>query len=451
MTEKRILKLRRKLQEARYAALKRNPTFAAPLLEMLYVSVNDVPRMSTNGSCIYINPNWLQSVGILSLEFMLAHQQMHISLGHIDRSQLFAGERYHLACDVVANSHLRDLDYTFDQLPGVGRLYCRTFYPIAEGKCLEPEQAFRWIPFDPDALKDKKAVRYMIDSETWWSRKKDRGENGIILLSPDDDDPVDLLIDRAELRENILKSWKPPRHPEEIQTNPGAERDGEQDRKKPGEGPGDGEQKSCLSELRRIKAQDEQLAAMEADMRIWQRPNDPRLDWKLLLDTFLQEQLCDYSFLPPDKRQADSDFFLPDFNETETSPQIIVFAVDTSGSIEEELLSVVYAEICGALEQFDGKLSGVLLFFDTRVYHPVPFSTVEELENARPFGGGGTDFSCLFSYLASSALNPASIVIFTDGQGDFPDERAAGNIPVLWLLSREDVEVPWGRCAILKS
>ena len=450
MTEQRIQRLKRKLQEARYAAIQRNPAFAAPLLEMLYVAVSDIPRMSTNGSCIYVNPNWLQSVSILSIEFMLAHQQMHISLSHIDRSRLYAGERYHLACDIVANSHLRDLGYGFDQLPGVGRLRHMTFFPITEGNCLTPEEAFRRIPFDPDSLKDKKAVRFLIDSELWWSRKEDRGEQGVILLSPDEDDQDDLFIDRAALREMIFRIGTLLPHPEEIKADPGAEQDGPQSRKKPGEGPGDEEQKERLSELRRIKAQDEQETALEAQDRVWQRPNDPRLNWRKLLDSFLQEQVSDYSFLPPDRRQADSDFFLPDFNETELSPQAIVFAVDTSGSIDEETLSAVYTEISSAIEQFDGNLMGVLLFFDTRVYPPIPFSAEEDLTNVLPVGGGGTDFSCLFSYLASSSLNPASIVIFTDGQGEIPDERAAGNVPVLWLLSRDGVSVPWGKCAFLK-
>ena len=123
MTEKRIQRLKRKLQEARYAAINRNPDFAVPLRELLYIAVSDVPRMSTNGRCIYVNPNWLQSVGLCSLEFMLAHQQMHIQLAHIRRSPFFAGERFHLACDIVANSHLRELGYTDDQLSGVGKLY----------------------------------------------------------------------------------------------------------------------------------------------------------------------------------------------------------------------------------------------------------------------------------------------------------------------------------------
>ena len=50
MTDKRINKLKRKLQEARYRLLTREPELAAPLVEMLFVTNVDVRRMSTNGS-----------------------------------------------------------------------------------------------------------------------------------------------------------------------------------------------------------------------------------------------------------------------------------------------------------------------------------------------------------------------------------------------------------------
>ena len=450
MTEQRIRILRRKLQEARYAAICRNPDFASLLLEMRYFADKDVVRMSTNGSCIFVNPNWLQGISISSLEFMLAHQQMHIRLGHIDRSRLFAGERFHLACDIVANSHLRDLGYTEEQLPGVGKIYHETFYPITEGKALTAEQAFRRVPFDPASLKDKKAVRYLIDSESFWGRTEAEGESGLLLLSPEDKDPDDLRLDAVlHSTEKPREKGRLKRHPEEIKGNPGAETDGSVNREKPGTGPGGDEQKANLHKLRRLKAQDEQTEAMEMQERFWLRPNDPRIDWRRLLDSFLQEQLSDYSFLPPDRRLDGSDFYLPDFNETEWSPQLIVFAVDTSGSVDEGTLSRVFSEICGAVEQLDGKLSGCLLFFDTRVYTPIPFTDVRELENMIPVGGGGTDLSCPFRYLAFSEMKPANLVIFTDGQGTFPDERAAGDMPVLWLLTREDVQVPWGRCAWL--
>ena len=178
-------------------------------------------------------------------------------------------------------------------------------------------------------------------------------------------------------------------------------------------------------------------------------PNDPRLDWRALLNAFIQEEICDYSFSPPDRRLQDCEFFLPDFNEARMAPLEVLFAVDTSGSVEDKVLSAVYGELCHAIEQFDGKLRGTLVFFDTRVYPPIPFVSRDDLLQVLPQGGGGTDLSCIFTYMAKSAMQPNSLVIFTDGQGTFPEESAAMNVPVLWLLSRSDVHVPWGKSAWL--
>lgn len=130
-------------------------------------------------------------------------------------------------------------------------------------------------------------------------------------------------------------------------------------------------------------------------------------------------------------------------------PQEVFFAVDTSGSIDEELLSEVYAEICGAMEQFDNQMTGILAFFDTRVHRPIRFSSIEDVKKTIPQGGGGTDFSCLFRYISSLGVHPGCIVIFTDGQGVIPEEAESENTPVLWLLSKETVDIPWGRQALL--
>lgn len=81
MTDKRINKLKRKLQEARYRLLTREPELAAPLVEMLFVTNVDVRRMSTNGSCIYFDASWLEKLDDNSLDFALCHQLMHIRLG----------------------------------------------------------------------------------------------------------------------------------------------------------------------------------------------------------------------------------------------------------------------------------------------------------------------------------------------------------------------------------
>ena len=84
-----------------------------------------------------------------------------------------------------------------------------------------------------------------------------------------------------------------------------------------------------------------------------------------------------------------------------------------------------------------------------RVYTPISFVNIGELLQIKPRGGGGTDFNCIFNYIRKNLTNdpPVDIVIFTDGQADFPDEAVANNIPVLWLFSDRSVVPPWGKYA----
>ena len=84
--------------------------------------------------------------------------------------------------------------------------------------------------------------------------------------------------------------------------------------------------------------------------------------------------------MPPDHRLQDSDLFLPDFNEADVTTKEILFAVDASGSVEDEMLDTVYAELAGMLEQFQNKIQGVLASFDTQVYKPARFSEIDDLE-----------------------------------------------------------------------
>ena len=174
---------------------------------------------------------------------------------------------------------------------------------------------------------------------------------------------------------------------------------------------------------------------------------EPKVDWKKILNNFIQERTCDYSFSPPDRRYEDTGFFLPDFNEKEFVSRDILFMVDTSGSVDDDSLAVVYSEIKGAIEQFSGKLSGKLGFFDAGVKEPLPFSSVNDLLRIIPYGGGGTDFRPIFDYVRNHYYDelPACIVIFTDGFGPYPQENETLGIPVLWLLNNFEITPPFGK------
>ncbi|MBQ6677847.1 MAG: hypothetical protein IJM71_07350 [Clostridia bacterium] len=100
----------------------------------------------------------------------------------------------------------------------------------------------------------------------------------------------------------------------------------------------------------------------------------------------------DYSFTPPDRRFDDTPFFFPDFNDKDDVVEDILFMIDTSGSMSDDMITAAYSEIKGAIDQYDGKLKGWLGFFDAAIVEPEPFESIEEFEIIRPKGGGGTDF-----------------------------------------------------------
>ena len=123
--------------------------------------------------------------------------------------------------------------------------------------------------------------------------------------------------------------------------------------------------------------------------------------------------------------------------------------IDTSGSISDEMITVAYSEIKGAIDQFNGGLKGWLGFFDAAVTEPVEFVDEESLRSIIPVGGGGTNFHIIFEYVRKFMRykKPASIIILTDGYGSWPKEKMADDIPVLWLLNNQVAKPPWGRVA----
>ena len=175
----------------------------------------------------------------------------------------------------------------------------------------------------------------------------------------------------------------------------------------------------------------------------------PKLDWRTILNDFVQEETVDYSLMPPDRRFQDSPFFLPDFNETDVLVKNILFMIDTSASMSGREVAQAYSEIKGAIDQYNGKLQGWLGFFDAEVTAPKPFSDESEFKMIKPRGGGGTDFHVIFDYINEEMTDKeiASIIIMTDGYAEFPEEVASNGVPVLWLINNERVTPPWGKIA----
>ena len=453
MNAQRIEKLRYRIQEARARLLKAFPEFAQPLRELIYVATKDVNHISTNGTCIYFDPDWLQKLEDASLDFILAHQLGHIQLRHFERPTYYHGDRFHLAADIVVNARLRKMGWRFEKLPGIGNIYYETFFPRWDGADLTAEEAMDGVPFDPSSLPEGKRRKYMIDSDRWWDASSDRGENGVVILRPDDPDPFDLSAGNVSFGNKRRK-----KKPDELLFQPMVEVAVDKqcvtvEKPQPQKQSWERTSAPSIQKLRTIKQEQRQTGEQDGfKERLWQKPNQPGLDWKTLLNSFIREDIYDYSFAPPDRRYQEDSLFLPDFNVPVERIKDVLFMVDTSASVTDRMLSTVYREISFALEQFDGGLSGVIGFFDTQVRKVCPFQQVEDLRSVVPVGGGGTNYDCVFAYCETLRENPpCCIVIFTDGEADFPSITVTQDIPVLWLFTKETASAQWGQFAYVPN
>ena len=76
--------------------------------------------------------------------------------------------------------------------------------------------------------------------------------------------------------------------------------------------------------------------------RILKELKKTQTDWRTILNDFIQEEVVDYSFAPPDRRFDDSPFFLPDINDKEDRVEDILNMIDTSGSMSDDMIAAAY-------------------------------------------------------------------------------------------------------------
>lgn len=431
MTDQRIKKLRVKIRESRTRLMYTNPFFALLLMYVRFIAVPDMKKMSTNGRCIFFEPGFVDKLYPDELDFILCHQIMHIICGDIWREEDLTGDNYHFACDAHVNRLLEKVGFKEERYAHLGSIFRNVPGCPQDAAKMTVDQLFAMLPYSLYVFDERTRSRLLVDSDSYWSRKDDLGQSGI------------LILDIPEKEDSFR--WEDPsdEKPEENNKKSVPALIGVGRLKQEWQGRAAAAAKSLRGSNSKTGAGD----VPEYILRAVRELHEPALDWRAILDSFLQEQICDYSFSPPDRRFADTSFFLPDFNEKEYAARNILFMADTSASIEDEDIETVFSEIKGAIEQFNGKLFGKLGFFDATVKPPVPFENVQDLQGIIPRGGGGTDFRPIFDYVRYEEQGelPACIVIFTDGDGPYPDKSAAMGIPVLWLLTANGRRIPWGK------
>lgn len=354
----------------------------------------------TDGERIAFSPDFIDQLSDPEIDFVLMHEILHVALQHCFRTSDRDPQTFNIACDIVVNSNIKH------------------------------------------SRGDKDSAITL------------RRYGTAMHLTPDGDEGYEYTAE--EVYEMLVDHCK--KH--NVAVNPDAGFDEHDKWGKPRAGAGaTNNEDGYLSDLWGQRVMDAAKAAEAMDAvngrgtvpagvdRLIGELTNPTVDWRTVLADFVSEEITDYSFFPPDRRFSDSDFFLPDLNDKEDRAENILFMVDTSGSMSNEMIADVYSEIKGAIDQFGGKLTGWLGFFDAKAYAAKPFDSVSDLLAIRPKGGGGTDFQVIFDYVRKETLDstPAAIVILTDGYCPFPPESESMGIPVLWIINNNHITPPWGK------
>lgn len=425
LSNEKIKKYQRRLLLSRMRILCNHGFYGLLLMHMMYAIDEEVSTACTDGMRIIFGTEFLENLSDGELDFVMMHEVLHVVLQHCARGAELDAERFNIACDIVVNSNV--LLENGMQISSITlKKYGESMHLAPDGKegyTYTAEQVYQMLPPTP---KSKNIISLPGGGMQGEEGKTDKGGFG---------------LGRAEKKQGtigeMISSW-------DDHSRWGMD-----------------EEDDTLRDVwvKRFEDACEAISIRDASnsrgtlplfaKRILEELRKPQTNWRTILNDFIQEEVVDYSFSPPDRRFDDSPFFLPDFNGKEDIVEDILFMVDTSGSMSDAMITAAYSEIKGAIDQFDGKLKGWLGFFDAAVIEPKPFENEEEFRIIRPAGGGGTDFQIIFEYVHKHMQDklPASIIILTDGYAPFPKEKLAFGIPVLWLLNNEKVTPPWGKIA----
>lgn len=377
---------------------------------------------------LYFHPDFLDGISEEELDYVLSHLLLHIVLDHTGRRGKYREEEFHLAADILVNSNILRAHGGGEEsisLSRYGGVQPHLAPSGEEGWKYTVEELCKMLRGKSEKGKSEKGQAG--DGQAG-GRERDKGNRG-----------------RGKAGDC---GW-------DYHADPGEEPAGRQDSM----GTALAEQLwqgRILQAAEAIRLRDPQKSRglLPAFVeRYVEELKKPQTDWRTVLDEFVQEEINDYSFCPPDRRFSETPFFLPDYNEKDDRVEKILFMIDASGSMSDQQVTQCYSEIKGAIDQFQGKLEGWLGFFDAWVTEPVPFSDEEEFLAIRPKGGGGTRFDIIFSYVRDHMQGdpPVSIVILTDGYASFPEIGETMEIPVLWIINNESVTPPWGKVARILS
>ena len=164
--------------------------------------------------------------------------------------------------------------------------------------------------------------------------------------------------------------------------------------------------------------------------RIIDKLLNPKLPWPIILHKFLDQRVREeYSWARKNRRYP-SDTYMPSLHSYGLGH--LTFAIDTSGSIEDEELQEMLSEIKGIQQVFNPERM-TIIDCDSQIHHIHTIDQTTDIMSLEFNGGGGTRFQPVLDYVAEHPTQ--ALIYFTDLYGE--SEIDSVDYPVLWICNSD--------------
>ena len=386
-----------KIRKARLRLLFSNPFFGTLAMNLPPQDATDAGWCDTcavDGRFIYFNRKFVDDLSIEELEFVWAHEILHVVFDHFGRRSHRDPQWWNMASDFVINGTLVE--------EKIGRMPQKKIeVKDADGKATQRVGLFdsKYIGWTSEAVYDDLAKRKVkkeltLDVHIEMGNDAQNGDgkkqNGNI---PIEVSAEDLKKIREELKDKVLQA----------------------------------------AQTAQAQGKLPASIARAIDFLV-----EPKINWRDYIQQAIQSQLTsDYAYQRPNRRHGHSDVVFPNLIREDTID--VEVTIDQSGSISTEMARDFLSEVYGITQQYNNFTIGVSTF-DTKLYNRQVFTTenIDEITEYEPMGGGGTDFNAFWKYYEKNDIQPKLLIVFTDLECS--DHGPSNYCDTIWLINN-----PWNK------
>lgn len=389
----------KQLDAVKLTVLFQVPFFAPAVAKMPVIWDESIDTACTDGECIRWNPAMFDSLEHQERVTVMVHEVMHPMLGHLWRLPPVGGDWQlaNEACDHAINLQLKE----FSQIV-MGK---RLADPFPFPKDYPPLADVRYKDMSEEAIYAD-LVKIPRSNGGQGNQSGSKGKSG-----PNSGTPAPGSMGRFTA-------------PKSAQTDPA-------------------KSKQLKNDWAGTLIQCAHLAKSRGDLpanmaRLIDEIVHPKIAWQDVLRALLREKCSDdYDFTRPDPMFDESGFIMPSMESEKMGP--VIFATDTSGSIDNRLLAQFQAEKQYVLDELKpAKL--VDIYCDAKIHRVDEYTSGEVIQRNAP-GGGGTSFVPVWEWALKQATLPKCVVYLTDGEGDTGSDPG---FPIIWVRYGQKQAMPFG-------